>query len=716
VSTVCSNVTQASLNTVANPPSLYYISNFSKGSAYQLGNPGINLPCSTLATTSQYITSLCSLFSDTGIATAPYQNGNYYPYISAGNSSTLGSLGTAVPCSVPGTGQYTTSICTATTDTVIATVPQDGNYYPNLSKGNAYQLGSLGIAVPCSVPVPGTRQYTTSICTSTTNTVIADKVLAPATGYYYSGFSHGDAYTLGNLGTVASCSTAPYGKYTTSICTSTTNTVFSTPPYQDGYYYQYISAGNATTLGSLGLRYRCSVPGTNQYTQSICTSTTNTVIYNMPNAPGYYYPGYSRGDEYTLGNRGAGGIMCTQPGTGQYTTSICTLASDTVFSTPPYQDGYYYPYMSRGTSATLGSLGTAVSCSVPGNNQYTASICTGTTNTVIFTLNPATGYYYSGYSQGTAYTLGTKGTGTTCTQPGTGQYTTSTCTLTSDTVVATPPYQNGKYYPYMSAGNSSTLGSLGTAVSCSVPGNNQYTASICTGTTNTGISTLTLANGNYYSGYFKGDAYTLGTTGTRTPCTQPGASQYITSLCTTLTDTVIATVPQDGNYYPYMSAGTSTALGSLGTVRACSVPGNNQYTYSICTGTTNTGISTLTPVTGYYYSGYFKGDAYTLGSATRTPCTQPGYGQYTTSTCTLTSDTGIATPPYQNGKYYPYISAGTSTALGRLGTAVPCSVPGTGQYTYSICTATTNTGIANAPGGYYPNFSQGNAYTLGRLF
>jgi len=252
VSSICSNISSASIGYV-NPPPLYFVSSFVKGSAYQKGSQGTYTQCSNVIPGSlQYVTSVCSLFSNTGITSL--QNGFYYPNLNQGNPTTLGIPGSSFSCSDVKTPlDYVSNICTVSNNSSVSNVTStnsNGYYYSGFSQGTVYIKGKPGTLVRCGVP--GVGQYTTSPCTDTSNTVFGTfttgSVICPSTTTYYTKAMAGDAYTVGTDSNCAACSAQFQWKKSCSA------------PKIMTYYYD---AGNKLTVDNLGNVYSLET-GSNQ--------------------------------------------------------------------------------------------------------------------------------------------------------------------------------------------------------------------------------------------------------------------------------------------------------------------------------------------------------------------------------------------------------------------------------------------------------------------
>ena len=275
VSSICSNISSASIGYV-NPPPLSFVDKFVKGSAYQKGSAGTYTQCSNVIPGSlQYVTSVCSLFSNTGITSL--QSGFYYNKFKQGNPTTLGQVGEKkFPCSDVKTAlDYVSAICTNVKDTSISNVKttnSNGYYYSGFSQGTIYTLGNPGTLALCSLP--GTNQYTTSPCTDTSNTVFGtfttSSVVCPSTTTYYTKAKAGDAYTIGTDSNCATCSAQFQWKKTCSA------------PQTMSYYSH---AGDTLTVDNLGNVYSLDIGSNNLYLNGVnkSSSTANFIKYYNSN-------------------------------------------------------------------------------------------------------------------------------------------------------------------------------------------------------------------------------------------------------------------------------------------------------------------------------------------------------------------------------------------------------------------------------------------------
>jgi ribosome modulation factor len=575
----------------------------------------------------QYVTAACTSLSDTAIATATgCTTGQYLSGFSQGTYNSPGSAGTCISCPIPtpGTTEYVSTACTTTTPSVITTqsaCTTAGQYISGLVQGNAYAAGNAGTScVACPLPTPGTRQYVSTACTDTTPSVITT---ACTTGQYSSGLVQGSAYSAGNAGT--SCVSCPLPvnarDYVSAACTATTPSVVTTQAAcAAGQYISGLVQGSAYSAGNAGTScVACPLPtpGTRQYVLTACTDTTPSVITTQPacTIAGQYISGFSQGSAYSAGNAGTSCVACPLP--------------------------------------------------TPGTREYVLTACTDTTPSVI-TTQPAcaTGQYSTGLVQGSAYAAGTVDACSTCPlpTPGTTEYVSTVCTTTTPSVVTTRQNcPSGQFANGFSQGSAYKAGQTGTCTNCVLnPGGGAgyYVSDLtCTTLTNYSVVQKTICPaGQYLDGYVRGDTSTIGSAGTCTACTTPG--------------------------YYCLRGSTSPRQ------YACSLPSSGQYVRAVCTSSTNTLFNSATVCqAGNYLSGFDPGDAYTHGSTgTCTACTTPGY-------------------------FCPY----SSTQITTSPTQYPCSNPTGSQYVTALCTMSSDTRMASVtpcPAGQYPSFA-GWGYSSG---
>jgi len=214
-------------------------------------------------------------------------------------------------------------------------------------------------------------------------------------------------------------------------------------------------------------------------------------------------------------------------------------------------------------------------------------VCGTTSNTVITTKTCATGQYASGFTQGTSTTLGTQGTCTNCTTPSATQYVNNVCTFTTNTVLATKQTcASGQYLSGFNQGTVNATGSPGTCTTCSrpTPATLQYVTGLCSGSTDTVISTKSCPAGQYVSGFTQGIPTALGTQGACTACSNPGPNQYVSSICTSASNTVVASktcgsgqqLSSPGSYSSVGSA-TCSPCNTVGLSNCATCPSTTQY-------------------------------------------------------------------------------------------------------------------------------------------
>ena len=366
---------------------------------------------------------------------------------------------TCTYCSTPIFGQqYATSVCSGTNNTGIsnATICSAGQYLPNYKQGGWNTLGSPGTCTNCSVPTPGSNAYVTRICSTLYNSVIKYRPNCPSANYAV-GFTQGTYDTLGTTGTCTPCptnSTTPSGVFESCTCLA-------------GY-------GQAGTGSGL----TCTQCSPNQYavaggTCTACQANSTSVA----------------GSATCTCNAGYG-----QAGTGSgLTCTVCQLGST------------YNPIPG----------GTCTNCTEPTGSQYVTAVCAPVVNTQFGTMTscPAS-QYTQGFQAGSSSSLGSTGTCTNCTSPGTGQYMIAPCTSISDTQIGNITCPFGQY-----AVPSSTSF---TCRPCTQPnGYNQYVTAVCGPMTDTqlGMKTDCSSNPNFDEifNYFSGSSSVLGDPGTCMP-------------------------------------------------------------------------------------------------------------------------------------------------------------------------------------------------------
>jgi Tyrosine-protein kinase ephrin type A/B receptor-like len=306
------------------------------------------------------------------------------------------------------------------------------------------------------------------------------------------------------------CGTCPSGKYISKACTAWSNTACSS----------------------------CSNPGNNQYVTIACASNMNTQMTTFPSCTsGNFLYGSSQGSYTTAGSPGRC-LACIRPtaGTGEYVTTACGTYSNSVISTQTCSTSQYISGLNQGTYSSVGSQGTCTACGTPtvGTLQYVSNICKTTSNTVILTANVCTlaNQFRDGFSQGSAFVLGSTGTCRDCGNPvaGTTQYVSTVCGPTSNTIISSRTCAANEYALGFSQGTYSSLGSQGTCTSCGNPGLGQYVTAVCTTTSNTVVANKTCSTGTYLS--TPGTYQTVGSA-TCSPCNTSGLSNCATCPNTT---------------------------------------------------------------------------------------------------------------------------------------------------------------------------------------
>ena len=607
------------------------------GSTYS-NTPGTSqcTPCASPdSSTWQYTVTACTPSTGTVIATSAAGNCTtgvtYNKGYIAGTSSVTGAAGTCTactPCTAAGTNATVTNGgCSGTNDrtcsyacsTGYAKTSTDTNGcsqcatgYGNTTAGgltctvctpgtNYTSAPGTGACTSCPTPT-NTYDYVTAACTATTPTAITSRATSPCTTGYLSGFIQGSSSQVGNAGTCTAC---------TQCTAAGTN---ATPTLN----------GCSGTTG----------PGT-------CSYSCNT--------------GYAKTSTDTNG--------CSQCATGYGKTNttgslVCTACtSGTTYSNTP------------GTSQ-------CTPCASPDSStwQYTVTACTPSTGTVIATSaagNCTPGSTYNkGYIAGTSSVTGAAGTCTACT-PCTAAGTNTTPTLN---------------------GGSGTTGPGPCSYSCS-------TGYAKTSTDTNGCSQCAAGYGNTTAGGLTCTACTPGTnytsapgTGACTSCPTPtNTYDYVTAACTMTTPTAItsrATSPCTTGYLSGFTQGNSSQVGNAGTCTPCSEPNSTQYVTAICTSVSNTRFGTQTTcLNGQTLTGFTQGSSTQIGNAgscsssctsgygtTCTPCSEPNSTQYVTAICTDLLNTTFATKQTcLAGTYLSGFSQGSSTAVGNAGSCITCS-------------------------------------------
>jgi len=297
--------------------------------------------------------------------------------------------------------------------------------------------GTYGsVCTACTQPIVGT-QYVYATCTTTTNTDIRDVgQCSPYNGVpqYRSGYVAGSSTSTGQQGTCTPCQVPPVAwnnpnfTYISTACGLTTDSALTTPTACQAWEYRsgFQDGTQAGRPGNPGTCQPCSNPGTNQWVGQVCGKTTNTVIYDIPNFPpntpactnSQYRSGFSAGNYNTRANFGTC-TSCSNPGTGQYVTGVCTAFSDTQIATVPAcptLPGIFFPRLqyhsgfNSGTYSSPGYLGMCAECAFPATNQYVTQTCSTTRNTELATVSSCgASQYRQGFYQGGYYATGAPG-------------------------------------------------------------------------------------------------------------------------------------------------------------------------------------------------------------------------------------------------------------------------------------------------------------------
>lgn len=323
--------------------------NFTIANGYKWKNPGIDcsiIQCTTAGSYctrgiesvcsspsgAQYVTAVCSLTSDTQMATKSCPAGQYASGFTAGSYSSVGSGGTCTNCSSPTGMQIVTMVCSVTNNTVMVQAQACSGYRDGFSNGSYSSTGYGGTCFTCSEPLD--TQYVAAVCTNTTNTVINNLTSCPA-GKYLSNFSKGSSRTLGRNGTCVDCpagSNCPGGIYSSSTCPS-------------GYY---CPGGLAKACS------RCSakLSITGSYASQPCTATTDTVCSYCPS--GYYCPGnenkYPCSSTSSCGPAGVA-VQCTASADRICNASCSCSRTGYVPYQAPAASGYNFVCCPSGTTA-----------------------------------------------------------------------------------------------------------------------------------------------------------------------------------------------------------------------------------------------------------------------------------------------------------------------------------------------------------------------------
>jgi len=468
----------------------------------------------------------------------------------------------------------------------------------------------------CTACAPGT-----ACATCPTSTPLWDGVacMACSSGQYWNGTE-----------CTACANTCLAGTYETTACTLTTNRACTT--CTAGYY---CPSNGMTSQIQCQAGYYCPTAGMTSQTQ--CTA-------------GNYCPtaGMTSQTQCTAGN------YC--PTNGMTSQIQC-------------QAGYYCPTagMTSQTQCTAGNY-----CPTAGMTSQTQ--CTAGNYCPTNGMTSQTQCTAGNYCPTNGMTSQTQ-----CTNPSGMQYTTASCTTTTNTQIATQTCSSNQYASGFNRGAYNAVGSAGTCTACSNPTSTQIVSMVCSSTTDTLINPSQACSG-WLDGFRSGSYNSTGWGGTCFTCSQPSATQYVTAVCTATTNTAIRdlTMCPAGQYLSNFSNGSSTQVGSGGTCVNCAAG-----TY--CPG----GIySSSTCPAGKYCPG---GVAINCSKCTSLLSMT---GSYASKACTTTTDTECSYCP--GGYYCPgdenKYQCSTAASCGTTGVAVACTKSGD-----RVCN-----GVCNCPGGTVP--------------
>ena len=227
------------------------------------------------------------------------------------NNFCLASVTAPTPCTVCSAGNYTSSLCTASSNAVCTSCTAGVNYSPS---SNALSCTTCGV---CAV-----GQYVTSACSLTAN---------------------------------VSCATCPLG----SVCPTTTTVTACTPGQfcpagstspqtcAAGYYCPNATVQIACPAGSFCLAgssapATCTVCAAGKYRSTVCTSTSDTVC-----------PSCTSGSTFSTTTNAASCTGCNAC-SGQFVSTACTVNSDAVCSACPA--GNYCPNSSAVITCDPGNV------------------------------------------------------------------------------------------------------------------------------------------------------------------------------------------------------------------------------------------------------------------------------------------------------------------------------------------------------------------------
>eukprot|EP00300_Choanocystis_sp_HF-7_P036448 c52295_g1_i1.p1 GENE.c52295_g1_i1~~c52295_g1_i1.p1 ORF type:complete len:1389 (+),score=203.76 c52295_g1_i1:41-4168(+) len=250
-----------------------------QGTFSSLGSDTETQPCKTTQADS-FVSSECTTHSDTVFTPCATKTVSQFfkSRCVPGTYDKRGVDANVQNCASPssGSGYYIKTACTDDSDASIAacTAPESGITYTKTE----CSVTSDTVLEKCTVP--SATQYYTSRCqsgTSTskgTNAVVQDCSPAPG-GSYISKSCSSDANAE-----FTSCSepSTTMAQYTTAICTSTSNTVFAscTPLGQNQYFQSRCDPGSSSRVGKDSAPRPCTNPSMGWFTSKVCSENEDT--------------------------------------------------------------------------------------------------------------------------------------------------------------------------------------------------------------------------------------------------------------------------------------------------------------------------------------------------------------------------------------------------------------------------------------------------------
>ena len=211
--------------------------------------------------------------------------------------------------------------------------------------------------------------------------------------------------------------------------------------------------GTPSQLGSDAYLDTCTKPSADEYVVKPCTAADDAVIKKCSNVKAT--PGKNFEVECSSGSPGVAGTdaylqECSNPGPGQFVSSICTKSKDTEFApcSPPTSQNkatFVSSLCVQGSSDTKGSDLQETACSTPNGSQFVSDICDiGSSYAVgsdsklasCSNLSATKGNFLTSCQSGSAFVLGADASLQACSKPLPGQYLVRTCNVNSDTVIA----------------------------------------------------------------------------------------------------------------------------------------------------------------------------------------------------------------------------------------------------------------------------------------